>query len=81
MIWLTSIVGSKVARLVAAALAVVATILLVFQSGKKSEKTKQRLNDLKDYKKVKEALHEVDKHLNEPERIERLRDNGNIRKD
>lgn len=76
-----SIVGSKVARLVAAALAVMATMLLVFQSGKKSEKTKQKLNDLKVYKKVKEALDEVDNDLTKPERVERLRNNGNVRED
>ena len=55
MMWLIGFVGSKVGRLVASALAALATILLVFNAGRRDMKKDLQVKDLKDYKKVKEA--------------------------
>ena len=81
MMWLFTFVGSKVGRLVASALAVAASILLVFQAGRRDMKKDLQVKDLKDYKKVKEAEDAVDTDLSGDARIERMRDNGNVRKD
>jgi hypothetical protein len=81
MTWLITFVGSKVGRLVASALAVMVSILLVFQVGRRDMKKDLQVKDLKDYKKAKEAEDAVDTDLSRDARIERLRDNGNVRKD
>ena len=77
--WLIGFVGSKVGRLVASALAALATILLVFNAGRRDMKKDLQVEDLKDYKKVKEAEDAVDTDLDRDARIERMRDN--VRKD
>ena len=79
--WLLTFVGSKVGRLVASALAVVASILLVFKAGRRDMKKDLQVKDLKDYKRVKEAEDAVDTDLSRDARIERMRNNGNVRKD
>ena len=79
--WLIAFVGSKVGRLAAGALAAVASILLVFQVGRRDMKKDLQVKDLRDYKKAKEAEDAVDTNLSRDARIERLRDNGNVRKD
>ena len=79
--WLLTFVGSKVGRLVASALAALATILLVFKAGRRDMKKDLRVENLKDYKRVKEAEDAVDTDLDRDARIERMRDNGNVRKD
>ncbi len=79
--WLFTFVGSKVGRLVTSALAVAALILLVFQAGRRDIKKDLQVKDLKDYKKAKEAENAVDTDLSRDARIERMRDNGNVRKD
>ena len=79
--WLLTFVGSKVGRLAASALAVVASILLVFQAGRRDMKKDLQVKDLKDYKKAKEAEDAVDTDLSRDARIERLRNNGNVRED
>jgi hypothetical protein len=40
-----------------------------------------QVKDLKDYKKVKEAEDAVDTDLDRNARVERMRNNGNVRKD
>jgi hypothetical protein len=81
MMWLLTFVGSKVGRLVASALAALATILLVFNAGRRDVKKDLQVENLKDYKKVKEAEDAVDTDLDRNARIERMRGNGNVRKD
>jgi len=79
--WLIGFVGSKLGRLVASVLAVMASILLAFQLGKKDMKKNQEVKNLKDYKKAKEAEDEVDTNLDRASRIDRMRDNGSVRPD
>ena len=79
--WLLTFVGSKMGRLVASALAVVASILLVFQAGRRDMKKDLQVQDLTEYKKVKEAEDAVDTDLSRDARVERLRSNGNVRED
>ena len=79
--WLITFVGSKLGRLVVGALAAMASILLVFQVGRRDMKKDLQVKDLRDYKKAKEAEDAVDTDLSRDARIERLRDNGNVRKD
>ena len=79
--WLITFVGSKLGRLVVGALAAMASILLVFQVGRRDMKKDLQVKDLRDYKKAKEAEDAVDTNLSRDARIERLRDNGNVRKD
>jgi len=79
--WLLTFVGSKVGRLVASALAVAVSILLVFQAGRRDMKKDLQVKNLKDYKKAKEAEDAVDTDLSRDARIERMRDNGNVRED
>jgi hypothetical protein len=81
MMWLLTFVGSKVGRLVASALAALATILLVFNAGRRDMKKDLRVENLEDYKKVKEAEDAVDTDLDRNARIERMRNNGNVRED
>jgi hypothetical protein len=81
MMWLITFVGSKVGRLAASALAVVASILLVFKAGRQDMKKDLQVKDLKDYKKVKEAEDAVDTDLDRNARVERMRNNGNVRED
>jgi hypothetical protein len=81
MTWLIGFVGSKLANLVASALAVMATIGLAFVSGKRSEQKKQRLKNLEAYKEAREAMDAVDTNLDRDARIERLRKHDNVRKD
>ena len=81
MMWLITFVGSKLGRLVVGALAAMASILLVFQVGRRDMKKDLQVKDLRDYKKAKEAEDAVDTNLSRDARIERLRDNGNVRKD
>jgi hypothetical protein len=68
-------------RLAAGALAAVASILLVFQAGRRDMKKDLQVQDLTDYKKVKEAEDAVDTDLSRDARVERLRSNGNVRED
>lgn len=79
--WLIGFVGSKLGRLVAGALAVLATIGLAFKMGQRDQKKEQQIEDLKDYKKAREDVDAVDTALDRDARIERLRKHNNIRED
>ena len=81
MSWIIGFVGSKVASLVASALAVMATIGLAFFSGRRSKAKDQEIENLKDYKKAMEAVDEVETDLDRASRIARLQLNGVVRKD
>ena len=76
--WLIAIVGSRVGRLVAGVLAVMATILGVFYSGKREEKKNQEVKDLKDYKETKERIDEVKPSPDRDAALKRLRDNDQL---
>ena len=81
MLWVAKLVGSKVARLAASVLAVMATIGLAVLSGRRSKAKEQEIENLRDYKKAREAADEVVTDLDRDARIKRLRRNGAVRKD
>ena len=73
------LLGSKVGRLVALALAAGASILLVFNAGKRDQKKQQRVDSLKEYKKNMEKLDEVDVNTDLDSATKRLSKNGGLR--
>tara|TARA_R110000803_G_scaffold183113_2_gene245477 strand:+ start:277 stop:516 length:240 start_codon:yes stop_codon:yes gene_type:complete len=77
--WLIGFVGSKVGRLVAGALAVLASILLVFKAGQRDQKKQQQVDGLKDYKKNMEKIDEVDVNTDLDSATKRLSKNGGLR--
>ena len=77
--WLLTFVGSKVGRLVAGALAVLASILLVFKAGQRDQKKQQQVDGLKDYKKNMEKIDEVDVNTDLDSATKRLSKNGGLR--
>jgi hypothetical protein len=79
--WLLNFVGTKVGRLVASVLAVLGSILLVFKMGQRDQSQKQKIKDLEGLKEALEKVNEVDTNLDRSARIERMRDNGAVRKD
>jgi len=77
--WLITIVGSRVGRLAAGALAAMATILGLFYAGARSEKKNQKIKDLEDFKDTKERIDEVKPSLDRDAATKRLRDNNQLR--
>ena len=77
--WLIGFVGSKVGRLVAGALAVLASILLVFKAGQRDQKKQQQVDGLKEYKKNMEKIDEVDVNTDLDSATKRLSKNGGLR--
>lgn len=77
--WLIALVGSRLKALVASVLAAGGLIMLVFMAGKQSEKNKQKVKDLEDYKETRERIDETPISTDRDTSIERLRDNGQVR--
>lgn len=77
--WIIALVGSRLKALVASVLAVGGLILLVFTAGKQSEKNKQKVKDLQNYKETRERIDETPISTDRDTSIERLRDNGQVR--
>ena len=77
--WLIGFVGSKVGRLVASALGVLASILLVFKAGQRDQKKQQQVDGLKEYKKNMEKIDEVDVNTDLDSATKRLSKNGGLR--
>ena len=74
-----TLVGSKLATLVAGVLAVLGTILLAFGAGKSNEKKNQKIKDLETYKKTREKIDEVPTNTDVDAAIKRLRRDGGLR--
>ena len=66
-------------RLVAGALGVLASILLVFKAGQRDQKKQQQVDGLKEYKKNMEKLDEVDVNTDLDSATKRLSKNGGLR--
>jgi len=79
MTWLITLVGSKLATLVAGVLAALGTILLAFGAGKSNEKKNQKIKDLETYKKTREKIDEVPTNTDVDAAIKRLRRDGGLR--
>lgn len=79
MTWLLGLVGSRLGRLVASVLAVMASILAVFKLGQRDQKKQQEIDNLKDYVEKREAIDEVPVNDNVDDALDRLRDNDSLR--
>jgi len=77
--WLITIVGSRIGKLAAGALAAMATILGLFYAGQRSEKKNQKIEDLEDFKDTKERIDEVKPSTDRDAALKRLRDNDQLR--
>lgn len=78
IIWST-IVGSRIGRLVAGALGVLAGILLVYKAGQRDQKKNQKIKDLEDYKETMDDIQDVDINTTRDDALERLRKSGKLR--
>ena len=73
------LVGSRLRNLAAAVLAVGVFILGLIQYGKQTQKHKQEVKDLKDYKDTRERIDEAKVSSDRDAALERLRSNKQIR--
>lgn len=74
-----TLVGSRIRNLVAGVLAVGVLVLGLIQYGRQTEKHKQEVRDLKDYKDTRERIDEVEPSSDRDSALERLRDNNQLR--
>jgi len=79
MMWLLTSAGSKLASLVAVVLAVLGSIWLVFRSGQKDQKAKEKVKDLESYKETREKIDEVPVNTDVAAAIKRLSGDGGLR--
>ena len=78
--WLLSlIVGSRLKRLAVSALAVIATVFGLIQYGKLSQRNKQKIDDLKEYKKTRERIDDAERSPDRDVALERMRKNNKLR--
>jgi uncharacterized protein HemX len=73
------LVGSRLRNLVAAVLAAGVFIFGLIQYGRQTQKHKQEVKDLKDYKETRERIDEVEVSPNRDAALERLRRNNQLR--
>lgn len=74
-----TLVGSRIRNLVAGVLAVGVLVLGLIQYGRQTQKHKQEVRDLKDYKDTRERIDEVEPSSDRDSALERLRDNNQLR--
>ena len=73
------LVGSRLRNLVAAVLAAGVFIFGLIQYGRQTQKHKQEVKDLKDYKETRERIDEVEVSVDRDAALERLRRNNQLR--
>lgn len=73
------LVGSRLRNLAASVLAAVVFIIGLIQYGKQTQKHKQKVRDLKDYKETRERIDEVEPSVDRDAALERLRQNNQLR--
>ena len=73
------LVGSRIRNLVAAVLAAGVFIFGLIQYGRQTQKHKQEVKDLKDYKETRERIDEVEVTVDRDAALERLRRNNQLR--
>lgn len=74
-----TLVGSRLRNLVAGVLVVGVLVLGLIQYGRQTQKHKQEVRDLKDYKDTRERIDEVEPSSDRDSALERLRDNNQLR--
>lgn len=78
--WLLNLlVGSRLKRLAASALAVILTVFGLIQYGRMTEKTKQKTEELKEYKKTRERIDDAERSPDRDAALERMRKNNQLR--
>lgn len=73
------IVGSQIGRLAASVLAAIAIVFGLILYGKKIQKQQEKMEDLEDYKKIRERIDETPISVDLDAAIDRLRDNNQLR--
>lgn len=74
-----ALVGSRLRTLAAAVSVAVVFIFGLVQYGKKTQKHKQEVKDLKDYKDTRERIDEAEVSSDRDAALERLRSNKQVR--
>lgn len=78
--WLFSlIVGSRLKRLAAGVLAVIVTAFGLIQYGKLSQKKKQKIEEIEDYKETRERIDDAERSPDRDAAVKRLRKNNQLR--
>jgi hypothetical protein len=74
-----TLVGSRIRNLAAGVLAVAVFVIGLIQYGKQTQKHKEAVQDLEDYKETRERIDEAEPSTDRDSAIERLRDNNQLR--
>jgi hypothetical protein len=74
-----ALVGYRLRNLAASVLAVAVLVIGLIQYGKKTQKDKQEVKDLKDYKNTRERIDAVKPANTRDAALKRMRDNNQIR--
>lgn len=78
--WLLNLlVGSRLKRLAVSALAVIATVFGLIQYGKLSQKKKQKIEEIEDYKETRERIDDAERSPDRDAALERMRKNNQLR--
>jgi len=73
------LVGSRLRNLAVSVLAAVVFIFGLIQYGRQTQKHKEEVRDLKDYKETRERIDEVEPSSDRDAALERLRRNNQLR--
>jgi hypothetical protein len=73
------LVGSRIRNLVVGALAATVFIIGLIQYGRQTQKHKEEVKDLKDYKETRERIDEVEPSADRDAALERMRRNNQLR--
>jgi hypothetical protein len=74
-----AIVGSRLRNLVAGALVAIVFVIGLIQYGRQTQKHKEEVEDLKDYKETRGRIDEVEVSVDRDAALERLRRNNQLR--
>ena len=73
------LVGSRLRNLAVSALAAIVFVFGLIQYGRQTQKHKEEVKDLKDYKETRERIDEVEPSSDRDAALERLRRNNQLR--
>jgi len=74
-----TIVGYRLRDLVVSALAAIVFVIGLIQYGRQTQKHKEEVRDLKDYKETRERIDEVEVSVDRDAALDRLRRNNQLR--
>lgn len=73
------LVGSRIRNLVVGALAAIVFVIGLIQYGRQTQKHRDEVRDLRDYKETRERIDEVEPSADRDAALERLRRNNQLR--